>query len=825
MKSLSSKLLIGFLILFMFFSSVLIALVNYNLNRNVKPFTDALNVEVVESKADEISILVASYLNEIRMIAQNPVFKSGDRYLIERELVAYGEVANPDFIQIIYANESGVNITSLGYAVDISDRPHYKAIVSGEHEFYIGEPIVLRSTGEKTFVITVRVPDSSGNLSLVGASIHLDRITQVAQTLSAETNGYGWIFDASGTVVSHPVSQYVFDTNIFEGDYFGLSSYVDPLKKGQELTNELVEIDGRKEYIFTRVIEGTPGWTFCYSVSGESVHAGLKSFLNGFYVSAAVFGFLFVLALRKLSVSFTKPIVNLSDLMEKAASGDLTVVHSYEAKDEIGNMSSAFNRMMAAIKKLMMNLEDANEALKENNMEIQALYQEMAASEETLRDNYDELNAYKTQIEYLAFHDPVSQLKNKAFLVRALKRLLTGSAPENHVLICMSFSELNHYMDTLDQHVIEALHKDLGTKLDAYFDALNHSGLYDIGVGKYILLIPEHAVEDAVLFFRNLKIQLPAIQILENMMIKTTMIIGAYLVDHSCEDPTQMIQYAEIAKSESKIEYEINWFDADMLKERNYRSQLENDLHHAASLEEFSVVYQPILNENGEIVSAEALIRWHHKVYGMILPDLFIPIAENTGNIDLVGLFVIEQVLKFKKKLKEMYGQALPISINISFLELINPGFIDLLNSRVDYFEISRDSLILEITETAFSKHMDHAEMHLKALKEAGYRVHLDDFGTGYSSLFYLNRFEVDALKIDREFTNKYLTDSKTNEIMETIVSLAKRLQMKIIAEGVETEAEFIGLKSMTSMFYQGYYFSKPLSQDDFLIWLETHKE
>jgi EAL domain-containing protein (putative c-di-GMP-specific phosphodiesterase class I) len=139
------------------------------------------------------------------------------------------------------------------------------------------------------------------------------------------------------------------------------------------------------------------------------------------------------------------------------------------------------------------------------------------------------------------------------------------------------------------------------------------------------------------------------------------------------------------------------------------------------------------------------------------------------------------------------------------------------LNKRATFYEIPKNEIVLEITETAFSTHMDLAKDNLLKLMASGYQIHLDDFGTGYSSLFYLNRFPVNALKIDREFTNQYLQDKKSQEIIKSILDLAFKLDMAVVAEGVETEEQFNALKAVNCTFFQGYFFSKPIDGETFI--------
>lgn len=815
MKSLNTKLWLGFISVFVIFAIIFIGSMILNFNRNVVTVTNSISEALVDSKTQNVGLLIEEYIREIEVMSEMEVFESGDLDRIKLELVRRSKLIHPDFLQLFYADETGINHTSLGYSVDISDREHFWAVFSGAYETFVSDPIVLRSTGEKTFVITSAVKKDDAVIAVVGASINMNRITEIASSLSIGENGYGWIVDKSGLVVSHPDKSKIMSVNVFENDDYGMQTIQDAIISGNKLSGEMIVNNGNAEYMYTQSIPGTPNWTFCFSISKKDADSSINAFIRSFVISMFALALVMVFAVRTLSRKITKPLMSLDLLMSEAANGNLDVYHDYEGTDEIGRMSKAFNQMIIALKKSISGFKSANEELMERNDETQALYEEMMASENALKDNYDELNLYKNQIEYLAYHNSRTGLFNKEYLVLMIEEWLNEN--RNVSLILISFKELIHYMETLDQHIMDLLHTVMGKHLEQTLDSIDHLGIYDIGIGKYILAVESGKKTLAEDLFKKLKSNLLKVRIMEGTTIKTSLISGGYDVNDPNINPENMIRYAEIAKSKNTFETEINWFNEQMYTDKMYRSQLESDLHHAERIGELYVVYQPVYGQDGQIKSAEALVRWNHRSFGQIPPDVFVPLAENTGNIELISIFVIEQVFKFKSILQNRHNVHIPVAINVSFFEFINPDFIEILNKRATFYEIPKNEIVLEVTETAFSTHMDLAKDNLLKLMASGYQIHLDDFGTGYSSLFYLNRFPVNALKIDREFTNQYLQDKKSQEIIKSILDLAFKLDMAVVAEGVETEEQFNALKAVNCTFFQGYFFSKPIDGETFI--------
>ncbi|MEC4803237.1 MAG: EAL domain-containing protein [Jaaginema sp. PMC 1079.18] len=270
------------------------------------------------------------------------------------------------------------------------------------------------------------------------------------------------------------------------------------------------------------------------------------------------------------------------------------------------------------------------------------------------------------------------------------------------------------------------------------------------------------------------------------------------------------------AKSQaSQHHYAI--FDPQMQITLSQRLQLESELEEAVQNQHFHLNYQPIFCLNkGEIKGFEALIRWHHPLRGIISPDRFIPITEETGLIVPLGRWILQNACAQIQQWQQQgcYQPHWYISVNLSGIQFLDPELLPYINSLLRQYQISGSCLKLEITESVLMENTATLTRLLQSLKEHQIKLSIDDFGTGYSSLAYLQSLPLDTLKIDRSFTQKMSQNAKSLDIVKTILLLARSLNLEAIAEGVETPEDVKLLQSLDCEFGQGYYFARPLPPD-----------
>ncbi|MEN3330582.1 MAG: hypothetical protein V7638_5389 [Acidobacteriota bacterium] len=297
--------------------------------------------------------------------------------------------------------------------------------------------------------------------------------------------------------------------------------------------------------------------------------------------------------------------------------------------------------------------------------------------------------------------------------------------------------------------------------------------------------------------------------------VYTTMSIGIALAS-DYEQVSDMLRDAETAmhqaKARGKARYEV--FGHDMHGELMSRLKMETDLRHACERDELFVDYQPIVSlRSRTLIGFEALVRWRHPEFGIIPPQDFIPVAEETGQILTIGQTVLESACRQAREWQKTYPVAPPlfVSVNLSVKQFNQPGLVENIASLLERFQLQPRCLKLEITESVFSDNIEAAVGLLTQLRELGVQLSIDDFGTGYSSLSYLQRFPIDTLKIDRSFVTQMTENEENLAIVRTIVALAQNLGMDVVAEGVETEDQLKLLRKLECENGQGYLFSTPL--------------
>ena len=253
--------------------------------------------------------------------------------------------------------------------------------------------------------------------------------------------------------------------------------------------------------------------------------------------------------------------------------------------------------------------------------------------------------------------------------------------------------------------------------------------------------------------------------------------------------------------------------------------KLERSLRKSIDNKELILHYQPIVDmRTGSIIGSEALVRWNHPEFGMILPDQFIPIADETGFIIDIGKWVLREACAQTKQWHDAGYDSLSISVNVSAIELDQSHFLTNVSNVLAEIDLCPDALELEITESVLMQDSDTSIRILRELKDMGVKIAVDDFGTGYSSLNYLKRLPIDILRIDRSFTRDIVSDSDSSAIVIAIISLVRNLGLCALAEGVETKDQFDFLYQEECDRAQGYLFSKPVCAKYFHFLLEQRK-
>jgi diguanylate cyclase (GGDEF)-like protein len=428
----------------------------------------------------------------------------------------------------------------------------------------------------------------------------------------------------------------------------------------------------------------------------------------------------------------------------------------------------------------------------------------------------DALRESKDLFRHAAFHDRLTDLPNRNQFMETIKFLLKESRKKPKYKFAVLFLDLDRFKtvnDSLGHSTGDKLIKKVAERLAACVAEGDQVARFS-GDEFAVVIKDVNNADDVLNFAELIKHKVAAPFIIEGRKIFTSVSIGIALGGSSYTEVEEILRDADIAMyhaKESGKHYVI--FDKTMHTRAVKRMQLETDLRLAIERRELSVYYQPIIDLNTmRLAGFEALMRWKHPQRGFIPPGEFIPVCEDTGLIVPVTLWILREAcrqhVRWAKKNPDM---PLMISVNLSGKHFIHNDLVAQISDVLAETKINPANLKLELTESAVMENAERVILMLRDLKSLGVQLSIDDFGTGYSSLSYLHRFPIDTLKVDRSFVSEMESGSENGEIVRTIVSLAKTLNMNVVAEGIETIHQLHQLQILDCEYGQGFLFSRPV--------------
>jgi len=350
-----------------------------------------------------------------------------------------------------------------------------------------------------------------------------------------------------------------------------------------------------------------------------------------------------------------------------------------------------------------------------------------------------------------------------------------------------------------------------------------------MGGDEFMVLLPDLACEEDILAVADRIMDVIARPLeVDGIGLRLTASIGITLSDGKLNDPLQLIQQADLAmyKAKQQGRNDYQWYTESLNQQVHERLSLRAELQRAIELEQFEVFYQPQVSaRSGQVCGFEALLRWCHPERGMIPPDVFIPLAESTGQIIPLSEWVLKRACSDAMRLRELRLGSSRVAVNVSSLHFQRGNLIVFIQRLLEDLNMPPQLLELEVTEGLLLNNIDQAIETLQALKDSGISIAIDDFGTGFSSLNYLKRLPIDKVKIDKAFVSEVISDSRDAAIAQSIISMAHNLHLKVIAEGVETEAQQAFLRKYNCDEFQGYLFARPMPFDGFVDWLRQQLE
>ncbi len=429
----------------------------------------------------------------------------------------------------------------------------------------------------------------------------------------------------------------------------------------------------------------------------------------------------------------------------------------------------------------------------------------------------DDQKQTEEKLNYLARHDALTGLPNRPEFMNHLRGAISRAEKTEAARFAVLFLDLDRFKvinDSLGHIVGDKLLKSIADRLHALVrpgDVVARLG----GDEFVILLNRTGSREEVVKVADRLQENLERPFEIDSYEVFTSASIGIIVSDDIMREPEDFLRDADSAmyraKESGKARYEV--FDKEMHTRNLNLLRVETDLRRAVERGDFEVLYQPIVDiTDGTVCEFEALIRWRHPENGLIPPDEFISVAEETGLIVPIGKWILREACSNLAAWQAKTAHRLSVSVNLSAKQLMHPSLIGQIESVIAETGLEPGQLKLEVTESTVMEQSERSLRVLRELDALGLQLATDDFGTGYSSLSYLARFPFDRLKIDRSFIDKMIIDDKSSAIVKTILMLGENLGIDVVAEGIETPDQLRRLQLFGCRLGQGYYFSKPVA-------------
>ncbi len=732
------------------------------------------NIKNAELYSEFIGNWLLERIREIKIYSGTPIIKTMDWDRIEPylRLEITGRLGIYDHFMI--ADLEGDYSTTLKKdAGNVSDREYFKMVMEGRA--VVSNPIISKSTSNPITIVAAPIIGHNGKIKgLMAGSVNLYKLSTIIGNLKYDyPNSYLYIIDKKGQIIAHPNREYILQhieklqsntsenhiNKIFEevlAEDKGFSSYF-----SENTTN----------MIYYHIIPNTDGWKLVTNIPVSYWYTPIKYASNRLMliglmglVIASILGFL-------LARNISSPIIRLGEIFNKGTAGDLTIRSDIDTNDEFGDASRSFNKMMDTISSL-------------------------------------------------TYYDPLTLLPNKILFNSTLAIEIEKARSEGTrvSVMILDIDRFGGISNTLGHTTCDKLLKSIAEKM-AFLIEQDHL-VFHIGEDRFAVLFKGFKEKDYIV---NLSCEIRNTirqpwTVFENRFYITAC-SGIAFYPEDGENSDMLFKNAFSAMQKAKAQgYDTCLFyepsiNARLLEQMN----LDSSMHNALDNGEFSLHYQPQIDaRTGEIIGCEALIRWNHPELGMISPVTFIPVSEVNGLIVLIGRWVLYTACMQNKLWQDAGFKPIFISVNLSAVQLIQDDFIDMVSDILRETGLPPEYLELEITESVAVKNHEYITIILEKLKNMGIRLALDDFGTGYSSLNYLKDFAITTLKIDRSFISDIGDNVKNFRIVSSMLAMGHNLKLNVTAEGVETIEQYNTLRDRGCDIIQGFYFSKPLPQNEF---------
>ncbi len=675
----------------------------------------------------------------------------------------------------------------------INQRPWYIAL--GNLEEVFTEPYIDAYTNDYTFTYVKRISENDTDLGYIGIDISLESLGTLIQEIDQSI-----INEASEIIVFTNFNDsptLVFYTEDVYNEYF--MKTVDDFAeiderlgyKNDGVSNIISSYDAemvvntrvnKTDYLITYNDLSDYDWQLVIMVD-NTMPLPIEIIFVIVILVIGLIVFLIGLLLNSRIKKVLMPIHEIIDSLEEIKNGNYSVRVNLLENNEIKAIGDAINLMSEEI-----------------DRQVKLVYESFA-------------------------FDDVTGLKNRSAASAEIdKFVLTGSRRTAIVLIHVD--NLKNINVIKGQMIGDNLIKSIAKELQKIL----HQGenLYANGNDEFVYLMTditsleqvEHRISRILGYFKE-----PLV--VKNIKTEVKFFIGVAIYPTDGNTLDDLIKKCDTAlfKAKKAGTKKVIFYNDNIAREVNYQAQVSEQLSEAIKNKELYLKYQPLVDNKSNLYGFEALARWSSPALGEISPEVFIANAEENYMIIPIGTWVLEEACKMQVRMKEKFNQEFVVSVNVSSIQILQNDFVDIVKKILKQTDINPKYLTLELTESVFINSSVMLEDKIQALHELGITFSLDDFGTGYASLTYLRQIAFDNLKIDKSFIDGIFGTDKDHKIVGTIVNLVHNLDMKVIAEGVETKKQYEYLKQISTDVFQGYLISKPLKEDEAIVFVDQfHK-
>lgn len=524
-------------------------------------------------------------------------------------------------------------------------------------------------------------------------------------------------------------------------------------------------------------------------------------FLGAIFIAIIILGFFLSLFASK---RFIYPILRLAAVVNKVThSHDYSIRATFSSFDEIGDLTKGFNSMLETI------------SLRDNLLES------------TVQQRTGELKKANIELRDQAYKDSLSGLPNRRYIYELINEVSKNSETHTFSLLFLDLDGFKEVNDTLGHDYGDLLIVDAAKRIQAIIN--KGDTLARLGGDEFTIFL-ENVVEPCVIesIANRIRYEFNKPFLIRDESVHITASIGASSYPECGKSAEEIMKKADLAMYDAKSSGRncYRFFHASMLEKLEAKKLVISDLRQALKNDELELFYQPIYNiETRKIDKAEALIRWHHPAKGVISPQDFIPIAEENGLIVELGNWVLQNAIANVRVFRQNLCPEFCVNINVSAAQLKpEDNWLSELILSLDTANLGANAIAIEITETALMTDRKKVVEDLRLLKEKGVEIAIDDFGVGYSSLSYLQQLKIDIIKIDKSFVQQLGIDSAGTTLCKTIAQMAKNLNIKVVAEGIEDEIQLEMLTEFGCHFGQGYFIAKPAQAKKFETFFHSFK-